>query len=228
MQKIDFDYNSAIVYPVMICVDTSENVDEDNLRKAENFIRTLLETCSNSNELRYSIDLSIITFDEFPLVLQKFTRCCELCEKGIPEYHFQSSGDSALGEAVCYCFERLEQRILYYNRSGCEYIQPTLFVLSSGHPSGKDMRQRFAAYTSAVAIGRKKWTNKSWRTIAVFCADEHDSDGSTCMSVLSPFYFSDHVDSIDSSEIYKRLHYVTSREKPSPYESGWTSFVIPT
>ena len=160
---LDLVENTAIRLPVCIVLDASASMDEilDDLtgveptrqeyvdgqmwniyegdyntymKQAIDGVNMLYKIIKNDERTRVSCEISVVAFADRPTVLSDF-HCINEEEK------FEDPGrgeNTNLGAAVKEALRLLDERKQKYKKTGTDYNQPWLFILTDGNPTDKE------------------------------------------------------------------------------------------
>lgn len=128
--KLDFDNPSARL-PLAIVLDTSASMEWDNPKPIDllnEALQNFKEEIENDEVALMSVELALINCGSEVKVLKDFDNIYNM---DIP--HLNASGGTPLGEAVELAINTLEERKNIYKKSGIQYYQPMLLIMSDGY-----------------------------------------------------------------------------------------------
>ncbi len=177
-------YNTSKRVPICVCVNTSafdmeKNHINDVLNEVKKGLEQLYKIIEESDMIRESAEVSVISFDNQPIVLQDY-RCDGNFIPGsdLPlKIQDANDGRSDLGKGVMCALDLLQNRKQLYNVHGVGYYQPWLIVISDGKPTIKEYAKsmKVAAKNTLKLEKTKKLT-----VITINISGEASADSSDC------------------------------------------------
>ena len=123
----DLTENPTARTPVVLCLDTSASMQGDPIDELQKGVELFYDEVGSDEIARYSAEIAIVTFGGSVDVI------ADLAEKA--PLNLQASGDTPMGEAVCTALDILERRKRQYQKTGVDYFQPWLVLMTDGMPT---------------------------------------------------------------------------------------------
>ncbi len=159
----DLIYNTSSRIPISLCIDTSTTqADASSVAKVvgkiQQGILELYKQINDSEEVKDSTELNIVTFNNKVDVVQDYTIASKFDESKLKLTTSNvEAGSTDLGSGILKSLELLNIRKQLYNNHGVEYYQPWLIVLTSGKSSGKEFKKNMAlARKSTLKLEKEK------------------------------------------------------------------------
>lgn len=156
----------------MLVLDTSQSMEGQKIAELNEGARQFLHEVRGDEFALHSVELGVITFGGSVEIVQPIGRLPEEIRKDFPAF-----GNTPMGEAVSIAVDALERRKEEYRRSGVEYYQPWLVLMTDGYPTdaysatAQRLREMSAKKKIAVyGIGIGAGDGCDMNILAEFCA----------------------------------------------------------
>lgn len=126
--------NPAPRVPIACCLDVSGSMQKDKLRELNRGIAAFFESVRADQTAAASAETAIITFSSEAKLIQDFLSVGSYST--IPQIS-QASGCTAMGTGVAMALDRLELQKQYFQKTGVDYYQPWLVLMTDGRPYGE-------------------------------------------------------------------------------------------
>lgn len=168
LRQKDLITNPTTRLPVCLCLDTSYSMSGDPIAELNKGVAFFFDAIKSDEIARYSVELSIITFDSKAECILDFAN---IDRQIIP--NLSVNGATSMGEGVELSLDLLEARKAEYSKKGVDYYQPWMVLMTDGHPTDD----------VSVAIDRvtKLATDKKLTLFSVAIGDSAD------ISILKEF-----------------------------------------
>lgn len=132
-QVPEWDVNSIIYLPLIVCVDVSKREDESCISKAGKLIHELMESLRKDEMLIRCLDIMIVGYDQDQTIIQEFTAFNTMIVQGTPTIRCSNSTEANIFAALSFCIDRVEARKKeFYWQNGIEYCTPTIILQYDG------------------------------------------------------------------------------------------------
>ncbi len=111
----------------MLCLDTSASMQGDPIDELQKGVELFYDEVGRDEIARYSAEIAIVTFGGRVDVM------ADLAEKA--PLNLQAAGNTPMGEAVSTALDVLDQRKRQYQKTGVDYFQPWLVLMTDGIPT---------------------------------------------------------------------------------------------
>lgn len=126
--------NPAPRVPIACCLDVSGSMSRDKLRELNRGITTFFESVRADRTAAASAETAIITFSNEARLIQDFQTVGSYST--IPQIS-EASGCTAMGTGVTLALDQLEYQKQCFQKTGVDYYQPWLVLMTDGHPYGE-------------------------------------------------------------------------------------------
>ncbi|MGJ0362295.1 vWA domain-containing protein [Aliarcobacter cryaerophilus] len=116
--------------PICLCLDVSGSMNGNPLEEMAKGVEMFFDAIKADEIAKYSAEISIVTFGG---VAKKSLDFMAIERQEIPEFY--ADGATPMGEAVNLALDLLEHRKEEYKRSGVDYFQPWLVIMTDGEPT---------------------------------------------------------------------------------------------
>ncbi|MDR3108270.1 MAG: VWA domain-containing protein [Planctomycetaceae bacterium] len=117
--------------PVVLCLDASGSMFGDPIRELNNGIELFINSVKEDHIAAASVELCIITFSDNAQVVEDFCGLGSVSHTQV----MSTGGMTNLGAGVNLALDRLQQRKALYQKTGVEYYQPWLVLMTDGVPT---------------------------------------------------------------------------------------------
>ncbi|QQZ28205.1 VWA domain-containing protein [Thiothrix subterranea] len=122
--------NPTARVPICLVLDVSGSMSGEPIRELENGVSMFFDAIKDDDIAQDSADISIVTFGSQVQVALDFA---SIHRQVIP--NLIASGTTPLGEAVSMAISILEDRKSQYRKTGVDYYQPWLVIMTDGSPT---------------------------------------------------------------------------------------------
>lgn len=122
--------NPTARVPICLVLDISGSMAGEPIRELENGVSMFFEAIKDDDIAQDSADISIVTFGSQVEVALDFA---SIHRQVIP--NLIANGLTPLGEAVSTAIDILEERKAQYRKTGVDYYQPWLVIMTDGAPT---------------------------------------------------------------------------------------------
>lgn len=126
----EFVENPSTRCPVCLLLDTSGSMSGKPIEELFQGLKILEETLKEDDIARYTVEVSIVTFDSSVQVVQDFVTINEFQAPNL-----SASGTTHMGSAINKGLDLIEQRKQQYKDNGVPYYRPWLFLITDGAPT---------------------------------------------------------------------------------------------
>ena len=130
LREYELIENPTTRLPVIFCLDTSSSMSGAPISELNKGVEIFVEAIKQDEIARYSVELSIVTFDSEVNCVVDFAN---IEHQNVP--HVYASGSTSMGEGVLKALELLQKRKNEYSSTGVDYYQPWLVLMSDGYPT---------------------------------------------------------------------------------------------
>lgn len=109
--------------PVVLCLDTSGSMQGEPIDELRRGVRLFYESIEDDEIARHSAEICVVTFGGNVRVVADFSERPQ---------SLQAQGNTPMGEAIGIALDILEQRKTEYQRTGVDYFQPWLVLMTDG------------------------------------------------------------------------------------------------
>ncbi len=157
LREEDLVTNPATRLPVCLCLDTSSSMMGKPIEELNKGVEYFFEAIKGDEVARYSVELSIVTFD---CSAKKIMDFANIDRQNF--YPLRASGSTSMGKGVNLALDLLERRKKEYSDKGVDYYQPWLVLMTDGYPTdniesavsrAQDLASKRKLTVFAVAIG---------------------------------------------------------------------------
>lgn len=131
IQNEDLFDNPTPRVPVALCLDCSGSMMGDPIDELNRGVKTFYDAINADEIARFSAEICVVTFGPASLEADFATLDAR---PDVPR--LTASGNTPMGEAVKLALDALEKRKDAYQRSGVDYYQPWLVLMTDGAPYG--------------------------------------------------------------------------------------------
>ena len=185
LREHDLIDNPSTRLPVCLCLDTSSSMMGAPIEELNRGISYFFQAIEDDEVARYSVELSIVTFDSSVNKILDFAGIERHTPPTLTAY-----GSTSMGKGIETALDLLEERKENYSSRGVDYYQPWLVLMTDGCPTDytgnaisrvQDLAQRRKLTLFPVAVGdhANKDTLKSFSTLK----------NNMILKVSSPKYF---------------------------------------
>lgn len=133
--SFDFDVSDLVEnpttrVPVILVLDVSGSMSGEPIKELENGVRMFIEEVKKDEIASSSVEIGILTFGGNVNLKQDFSSVDK-----IKPISFSAYGDTPMGEAVKTSIEILEKRKELYRKTGVDYHQPWMVLMTDGAPT---------------------------------------------------------------------------------------------
>lgn len=123
--------NPTARVPVILCLDTSYSMKGDPIRELADGVKRFYEAVFDDEIARYAAEIGVVTFGRGGV-----KRAVDLGPvEREPRLEIQAGGRTPMGEAVCEALDILEARKRQYQKTGVDYYQPWLVLMTDSRPN---------------------------------------------------------------------------------------------
>ncbi len=140
--------------PVCLCLDTSGSMHGEPIDELNSGVRSFYEELRRDEDANDAAELCIVTYGKGGVQMHTDFSSLEL-QPDAPS--FSAGGNTPMGEGVNMALDLLERRKEDYKRSGVDYYQPWLVLMTDGEPFGgsADELERARKRTLEMARARR-------------------------------------------------------------------------
>lgn len=179
LREQDLEDNPTPRVPVCLCLDVSGSMDavEGNcvrtgkqivrdgrvwdlveggttrIHELQNGINSFYNAVRNDDVAQYSVEICIVTFGDKAHCLTDFAG---IERQSVPK--LTTENNTSMGEGVNLALDLLDKRKSEYQKSGVDYYQPWLVLMTDGVPNGNRTVQENAYKRVAKMVSDKKLT----------------------------------------------------------------------
>lgn len=128
----DLINNPTARVPVCLCLDTSGSMSGEPIKELNLGVNQLYKELMADEVARYSAEICTVTFGDTAKCVEDFAAL----ERQSMNASFSAYGGTPLGEALTIAMEKLENRKALYRKTGVDYFQPWLVIMTDGQPNG--------------------------------------------------------------------------------------------
>lgn len=178
--------------PIGLALDVSGSMDGEPITALNSGVERFMDELKNNTKSYYSAEVGIVTFASEAECVAEFNNVYNLT---VPE--MTAYGGTSMGEGVKMLLDMLEDRKDMYKKTGTDYFQPMLVIMSDGMPNGDPQIFR----EQAERIRRLVEAKKLW-VMAVGIGENADMDE---LKKLSPKIPPMRIDHVHFSEFFRWL-----------------------
>lgn len=139
--------------PVCLCLDVSGSMAGKPIKELNRGVRMFYDTIQENEVALYSAEVCIVTFGEHGAkCVSDFSNLKQ--QPDAPK--LEANGYTPMGEAVNLGLDRLANRKTAYKRTGVDYFQPWLVLMTDGKPNGDsdEFDRAIQRTTEMVNVGK--------------------------------------------------------------------------
>ena len=130
LQSTDLMENPTPRVPVILCLDTSGSMDGEPIDELKAGVVLFCRSVFDDEIARYSAEISVVTFGGNVRRVADFGPV-----ERMPQLTIYAGGETPMGAAVREALVVLEKRKSEYQRTGVDYYQPWLVLMTDGRPT---------------------------------------------------------------------------------------------
>lgn len=139
--------------PVALCLDVSGSMAGAPIQELNAGVAQFLTEMRSDDLTLYSAEISVVTFADRVECIADFDTADHL---QLPQ--LAAGGTTDMGAGLAQALSLLEERKAAYKRSGVDYYQPILVVMSDGAPNGDPRVLEDAVARIQEALGQRRLT----------------------------------------------------------------------
>ncbi|MEY4510683.1 MAG: hypothetical protein RLZZ450_2805 [Pseudomonadota bacterium] len=116
--------------PVCLCLDVSGSMEGEPLAELNQGLRKFFSEVLQNKRARYAADVCIVTFGD---EVKQVVRFRSIESQDVPV--LRASGMTPMGQAVEHALDALEARKRRLGKTGVDYYQPWLVLMTDGQPT---------------------------------------------------------------------------------------------
>lgn len=127
----DLIENPTARVPVILCLDISYSMKGDPIRELADGVKRFYEAVFDDEIARYAAEIGVVTFGHGGV-----QRAADFGPvEREPRLEIQAGGRTPMGEAVCEALDMLKDRKRQYQKTGVDYHQPWLVLMTDSRPN---------------------------------------------------------------------------------------------
>lgn len=162
MKKEDFAFlrnqdlinNPTPRVAICLCLDVSGSMHGDAIRELNKGVSLFFDAIRRDETAMYASEIAIVTFGYSVECVRDFSSLT--VDSDVPV--LEAEGTTPMGEAVTLALDMLNRRKQDYKRSGVDYYQPWLVIMSDGEPNGNAALLKKAKQTTSKMVAERKLT----------------------------------------------------------------------